>query len=361
MQTIKVGLLKHPYPIIVGNRCIQRLGILIKRLNIGDCAYIITNTLIKKQHGNKINKALKESGFRIRYALVKDSETSKSIETASRVIRDIAAYDKQKRIFIIALGGGVIGDLAGFIASIYKRGVPYIQIPTTLLAQVDSSIGGKTALDLTAGKNLVGAFYQPRLVFSDISLLKTLNLRQLRNGLAEIIKYAAIKDRKFFTYLEKRYRDILSLKPSALEFTIARCSYIKAKVVAQDEKEERGIRTLLNFGHTIGHAIEAAQSYHGYDHGEAIGLGMLCACDIGESLGFTEPKTTQRIEQLIKATGLPTAIKKIPLARIIKAHFHDKKFVGKKNRLVLISSIGKAKIKDNIPLTLIRKAIVKRK
>jgi len=360
MQIIKLALSKHPYSIIVGNQHIQGLGVLIKKLNIGDHAYIITNPLIRKQHGNKIDIALKKSNFRIRYALVKDAETSKSIGTASRIIRDIAAYDKKKRIFIIALGGGVIGDLAGFIASIYKRGVPYIQIPTTLLAQVDSSIGGKTAIDLAAGKNLVGAFYQPKLVFSDISLLHTLGLRQLRNGLAEIIKYAVIKDRVLFNYLEKKYQDILSLGPSALEFTVARCSLIKARIVKRDEKEEKGIRTILNFGHTIGHAIEAAQGYHGYNHGEAVSLGMLCACDIGESLGLTGRETTQRIERLITAVGLPTIIRKIPCKKIIEAHFHDKKFIGKKNRMVLITAIGKTKIKDNIPLATIRKALKKR-
>jgi len=360
MRTIKLKLPKCHYKIIVGRDIISGLGKLTGALSLGNYAYVITNSLVKRKYGHLIDNALRKAGFQIRFFLVKDSETSKSIRTASSVIQDIALCDKKKRIFIIALGGGVIGDLSGFIASIYKRGVPYIQVPTTLLAQVDSSIGGKTAVDLAEGKNLVGAFYQPRLVLSDTKLLETLDLRQIRSGLAEIIKYAAIKDARLFEYLEKHYKEILNLRPSAMEFVVSRCSYIKAGIVAKDEKEERGIRTILNFGHTIGHAIEAAQSYQGYSHGEAVALGMLCACDIGVTLTLTKQKTKDKLENLIKAAGLPDRINKISSGRIIKAHFYDKKFIGEKNRLVLIRDIGKTAIVNNIALDVIRKALEKR-
>ena len=336
------------------------MGKFISALNIGNYAYVITNSLIKRNCGYLVLRLLRKAGFQTRFFLVKDSEVSKSIVTVSSVIQDIALHDKKKRIFIIALGGGVIGDLSGFIASIYKRGIPYIQIPSTLLAQVDSSIGGKTAVDLAQGKNLVGAFYQPRLVLSDTKLLKTLSLRQVRSGLAEIIKYAAIKDAGLFHYLERHYKEILNLKPLALEFVVSRCSYIKARIVEKDEKEEKGIRTILNFGHTIGHAIEAAQSYQGYNHGEAVALGMLCASDIGVALRLTEQKTKDKLENLIKTVGLPTRINKIPLGKIIKAHFHDKKFIGERNRLVLIRDIGRTKIVNNISLDVIRQALGKR-
>jgi 3-dehydroquinate synthase len=229
-----------------------------------------------------------------------------------------------------------------------------------LLAQVDSSIGGKTGVDLSQGKNLVGAFYQPRLVFSDIEFLKTLNLKQLRSGLAEVIKYGIIKDLELFQYLERHHQDILFLRQLALEFIVRRCSYIKAKIIEQDEREEKLIRTILNFGHTMGHAIEAAGNFRKYNHGEAVSLGMLVASDISRSLGLINYEPCQRIENLIKAVGLPTKIKEVSLSDIINAHYRDKKFIGAKNRFVLIEGIGKTRIVDNIPLKIVRGALKNR-
>lgn len=360
MHCIKLNLKKRSYNIVVGNNIIKLLGKYLAKLNSGPDAYIITNASIKNKYGQFLNNALKQSGFNVRFKVVADTEKSKSIETASRVIKDIACFDKKKRIFIIAFGGGVIGDLSGFIASIYKRGTAYVQVPTTLLAQVDSSIGGKTAVDLIEGKNLLGTFYQPRLVFSDVGILKTLDLRQVRSGLAEVIKYAIIKEADLFSYLEKNYKDIIALKPGALEFIVRRSSYIKAKIVEQDEKEVRGLRTMLNFGHTIGHAVEAAAGYKRYSHGEAIALGMLVAGDISMKLGLINRKITKKIENLIKAVGLPTKIEGITLEDIINAHYHDKKFSGSRNRFVLIAGLGKVKIVENIPLKIIQEAIRKR-
>jgi len=360
MKTIKVNLKKRSYNITVGSGIINLLGSYIRKLNIGNDAYIITNPLIKKRYAGLLDKTLKQSGFNLRYKLVPDSEKSKSIETAAAVIKDIANYDKKKQLFIIALGGGVIGDLAGFVASIYKRGTPYIQLPTTLLAQVDSSIGGKTAVDLNQGKNLVGAFYQPRLVFVDIKILKTLSLRQIRAALAEIIKYGVIKDRDLFVYLEKNYKDILKLKPEKLEFIVSRCVDIKSKVIQRDEREEKGIRTILNFGHTIGHALEAAGGFRKYNHGEAVALGMLVACGISKRLKLTNEEASKRIERLIAVMGLPTKIKNVRIADIIKAHYRDKKFTGSKNRFVLIKNIGETVITENIPLEIIRESLIER-
>ncbi len=357
MHILKLNLKKHSYNIIIGNNIINLLGRYILKLNIGRDAYVITNASIKKKHGRLLNNGLKQSGFNVRFKLIPDTEKSKSIEMASSIIKDMALYDRGRRILIIAFGGGVIGDLAGFIASIYKRGIPYTQVPTTLLAQVDSGIGGKTAVDLIQGKNLLGAFYQPRLVLSDVGLLKTLNIRQIQSGLAEVIKYGVIKDAEFFTYLEKNYQDILDLKMPALEFIVMRCSGIKAKIVELDEREEKGIRTILNFGHTIGHAIEAAGRYKRYNHGQAIALGMLIACDISKKLGLTNNTTVERIENLIKKVGLPTKIEKISGHNIIKAHYRDKKFMGLKNKFVLIKGIGKTVIRKNIPLKIIKEAL----
>lgn len=360
MRTIKVNLKERSYQIIIGSDIINSLPAFIKRLNIGSDAYIITNAPIKSKYGAILNKTLKKNKITAKFRLVSDTEKSKSIKTASSVIKDIAGFDQKRRIFIIALGGGVIGDLAGFIASIYKRGIAYIQIPTTLLAQVDSSIGGKTAVDLIQGKNLLGAFYQPKLVFSDVKLLKSLSLRQVRAGLAEVIKYAIIKDAILFNYLERKYKDILAGDTAGLELIVRRCSSIKARIVSQDEKEERGIRTSLNFGHTIGHAIEAAAGYKTYNHGEAIALGMLVASEMSRKLGLVKEKISQRIENLIKAIGLPTRIEKARFSQIIKAHYRDKKFIGAKNRFVLIKGIGKVKIAENIPLAIIEEAVRER-
>lgn len=360
MQTIKVSIKGRSYAIVIGRDIMKSLVCLIKKLNIGDSAYTITNRVVFDRYGKILNRSLKEKGFGVRFKLVPDSEKSKSLKTAGAVINDIAGYDKKKKVFIVALGGGVVGDLAGFIAAIYKRGIPYIQVPTTLLAQVDSSIGGKTAVDLTVGKNLVGAFYQPRLVFCDVGLLKTLEPRQIRSGLAEVIKYGIIKDRLLFKYLENNFNDVLGLKKPDLEFIVRRCAAIKADIVRQDEQEEKGIRTVLNFGHTIGHAIEAAGGYKGYNHGEAIALGMLVASDISREMKLIDDSVTERIESLIRVMGLPVRIEKVSLRAIYNAHFRDKKFIGARNRFVLIDDIGKTRITQNIPASLIRKCLIKR-
>ncbi|RKY31891.1 MAG: 3-dehydroquinate synthase [Candidatus Omnitrophota bacterium] len=360
MKEIKLNLKKNSYDILVGNNLLKALGATLIKSGIGKNAYIITNAFLKKKYGNKLAFSLLNAGLSIKFKLVPDSEKSKSIQQAYSIIRELAKYDKKKRIFIIAFGGGVIGDLSGFVASIYKRGLPYVQVPSTLLAQVDSAIGGKTAVDLNEGKNLVGAFYQPKLVFSDVSLLKTLNPRQIKSGLAEVVKYGMIKDRGLFLYIEKNYKKILSLKEKKLEFIVAACSKIKAEVVRRDEREEKGIRTILNFGHSIGHAIEAASGYKGYNHGEAVAIGMLVACDISKSLGMVNEKVCLRLEKLIKQLGLPTAIKGIKIKKLFTAFYRDKKFIGAKNRLVLLKNIGKTKIVSGVPLKVIKKAVASR-
>lgn len=336
------------------------LGRYICSLNIGDNAYIITNPYIKKHYGKVLVNSLKAYGFNYRIKTVPDSEKSKDIKTAALLIKDLASFDLRKRTFIVAFGGGVVGDLGGFVASVYKRGIPYIQVPTTLLAQVDSSIGGKTAVDLSEGKNLVGAFYQPKMVFTDVSLLKSLDRRQLSSGLAEVIKYGIIRDKKLFCYLEKNYKSIINLETDKLEYIVRACVKIKADIVSLDEREEKGLRTVLNFGHTIGHAIEAASGFNRYNHGEAIALGMLVALGMSVKLGFIKEDVLKRVKLLIKGVGLPTKINKVSFQKILGRHYHDKKFTGSKNRFVLISSLGKTKIVKNIPLKLVSSAIEER-
>jgi len=359
MKDIRVNLKKYPYHIIIGRNTIKFLPALLKKLSIGKDACIITNPAIKKRYGSSVSRLLRAAGFSDKFIVVADSEKSKSLACAWRVIRNLAAYDKNKRIFIVALGGGVIGDLSGFIASVYKRGVGYIQVPTTLLAQVDSSIGGKTAVDLKEAKNLIGAFYHPRLVLSDVNFLKTLPKRQIKSGLAEVIKYGLIKDKRLFSFIENRYRDILSADTASLEYIVAASAAIKAKIVSLDEKEEKGIRTLLNFGHTIGHAIEAAGGYLRYNHGEAIALGMVFAADLSQRLRLLNQQAFKRIVELIKDSGLPVSARNISLQKVLNAHYRDKKFRGKRNRFVLINAIGEAKIKEGIPLKLIKKSLQK--
>ena len=359
MVKLRVSLGKRSYPIIIGRGVLKQLGLYLHKLNIGTDAFIVTNTFLKDKYGVKLSQVLAKAGFNCYFKEVPDSEKSKSIETASQVIKDLARFDQKKRVFIVAFGGGVVGDLSGFVACVYKRGVNYVQVPTTLLAQVDSAIGGKTALDLDLGKNLVGAFYQPRLVFSDINFLKSLDKNQLRYGLAEVIKYAVIKDEKLFCFLEDEHKAISAGNPQALEMIVSVCSNVKAKIISRDEKETAGLRTILNFGHTIGHAIEAACGYRGYNHGQAISLGMVSAIDLSSRLRLVDVQTAARIENLIVLYGLPTKLKGISVDKIVAAHYHDKKFLGKENKFVLISGIGRAKIVRNVKLDLIKEAIKK--
>jgi 3-dehydroquinate synthase len=357
MKVIKVNLKERSYDIIVGHNLLALSGRYLSSLKIGNSAYIITNSLIKIKYGNILERSLRKHGIASRFKLIPDSEKSKSLSIASSVIRDLARYDNRKKVFVIAFGGGVAGDLAGFVSSIYKRGVPYVQIPTTLLAQVDSSIGGKTAVDLAEAKNLAGSFYQPKMVLSDVKLLSSLNKRQIGAGLAEVIKYGIIRDKNLFSYLEKNMPKILALKRGALEYIVYACGKIKADIVSKDEREKKGMRTILNFGHTAAHAIEAACGYGKYNHGEAVGLGMLVASGISDKIGLLKPGMPARIEKIIKTAGLPTKISNVPLTKIISAHYRDKKFIGSKNRFVLLRDIGRTKILCDVPLALIKKEI----
>lgn len=358
MKKIKVVLKKRGYDIIIGKGALEKLKPKLRELRLGKVAVVVTNPTVNRLHGARLKKALRGSGLEVHLIQVPDTERSKSFKQSVKLIERFAALDQGRGIVVIAFGGGVIGDLAGFCASIYRRGVPYIQIPTTLLAQVDSSIGGKVAIDLTCGKNLIGTFYQPHLVLSDTAILSSLKPKQLRAALAEIIKYAIIADSKLFSLLEKNLAQILKLNPRKLQQIIEKCSEIKARIVEQDEYDRKDKRIILNFGHTTGHAIEAAGSYSAnYSHGQAIALGMLVACEIARQLKMISGKTIQRIENLIKSAGLPTKISGIKLKSILAAQAHDKKFRSGKNRFVLPVRIGKVIVRESIPKTVISKAI----
>ncbi|MDD5005617.1 MAG: 3-dehydroquinate synthase [Candidatus Omnitrophica bacterium] len=359
MKIIKLKLKSKSYPIYIQQGSITKAGNLLARLKIGKDAVIITNSYLKRKFGIQIQNSLTRCGISSKFYTAPDSEKAKSIQYCLNLIDKISKYDNKKQIFLVALGGGVVGDLTGFIASIYKRGVPYIQIPTTLLAQVDSSIGGKTAIDLKVAKNLVGAFHQPKAVIVDPGLLKSLSERQLRSGLAEVIKYAIIKDKFLFNFLKNNYKKVFCLNKKAVELIEERCIAIKAQVVERDEQEKKGIRTILNFGHTIGHAIEAAAGYHKYSHGEAISIGMACATEISYNLKLIKENKLKQIINLIRLYKLPTQFKGIALNKIMNSLVRDKKFIQVRNKFVLPAAIGRVTIKNNIPEIIIRKTILR--
>jgi len=356
IKKIRVHLSCRSYDIFVGENTINHLASFIKKSNIGSAAVLVTTQPIKRIHGTKILNQLKKAGVRALVLTIPDSEKSKNAELALNLIEKITRFDKGKNIFLVALGGGVVGDLTGFIAAIYKRGIPYIQIPTTLLAQIDSSIGGKTAVDTHIGKNLVGAFYQPRFVVSDCRLLKSLPHEQIRAGLAEAVKYGAIKDLKLFSFLEKNTSKILALQPSFVIPMIIRCASIKAQIVSRDEFDKLGVRIVLNFGHTLGHAFEAVSNFK-ISHGQGVSLGMVYACKIANQLGLLKTRDTLRLITLLNKIGLPTENKDLNLKAVLKTMAHDKKFKDGLNRFVLLERIGKTKIVENIPRPCIQNAL----
>lgn len=358
MKKIKVNLGKNSYNILICSDELNKLGPCLKRLNIGNDAVIITNVKIKKLFGNKLEKQLVSNGFSVRFETIPDGEKAKSEKECMRLLNNISKIDTLRRVFIIALGGGVTGDLAGFTASVYKRGIPYVQVPTTLLSQVDSAIGGKTAIDLNAGKNLVGAFYQPKLVFSDTSFLRSLPEKEMISGLAEAIKYGIIKSPDLFNFIETNYTKILRYDKKCLQRVVYECSFIKAGIVEKDEMDNKNIRVVLNLGHTIGHAIEAAISYRKvYNHGQAVALGILSSVYIARKMGLLAEKSSRRITNVIKNVGLPVKLKDVSLKNILSAQSHDKKFIHGKNRFVLPVKIGKVIIKESIPEYMVKDAI----
>ena len=358
MRTINVNLKERSYPIVIGRGLLGSLGRRCRVAGLGTDAFCVSNPRVYKLYGRALESSLRAAGFGVARALVADSEKSKSFASCSRLLSQMARADRRKRLFVVALGGGVVGDTAGFCAAVYKRGIPYVQVPTTLLAQVDSAIGGKTAIDLAQGKNLVGAFYQPRLVLSDVAALGSLPARQICAGMAEAVKYGIIRDPGLFSLLEKE--GIGAGGDSALlERIVVACSSVKARIVEKDERDDKGVRIILNFGHTVGHAIEAACGYGRYSHGEAVSIGMACACDISTGMGLLDNAVARRIEICLRELRLPVSFKGIAPGKIIEPLLRDKKFRGS-NRFVLLEKIGSPIVVDNVPLDLVRDALRKR-
>lgn len=349
MERIEVDLRQNRYPVLIDSGLLKVLGSLIPKEMEGAKVAVVTNPTVNALFGSPVEEGLRETGCEPVILLVPDSETAKSLQEAERLWEELVKAGLDRTSFVVALGGGVVGDLAGFVAATYMRGIGFVNIPTTLLAQVDSAIGGKTGVDLPAGKNLVGAFHQPRLVVSDTDTLKTLPDREFRSGLAEVVKYGLIMDRAFFDFLECNVQKLKDRDEQTITQVVARCSKLKASVVEEDEREE-GKRIMLNLGHTLGHAIEAAAGYVGYSHGEGVAIGMVYAARLALERGSFDQQDLERLENLLDSFGLPTGIRNTELSQedLIRFMKVDKKARDGSLRFVVPDGIGKVSVVEDI-------------
>jgi len=343
MEIVPVQLKASSYSIYIGNQILPQLGELLRPFSLSKNVLLISDPQVSELHGERASEALRAGGFLPLSFLVPSGEKNKSLAWASRLYDFLIRERADRRSLIVALGGGVIGDLAGFVAATYMRGVPLLQLPTSLLAQIDSSVGGKVAVNHPLAKNMIGAFYQPLLVLIDIDLLHTLPEREFRAGMAEVIKYGVIADPAFFSFLEENLGKIFCLDPGVLSLMVKRCCEIKASIVAQDEKEE-GLRAILNYGHTIGHALEAATRFHTYRHGEAVAVGMEAAGRISQLLGLWSSEDASRQRAILRGANLPLTLPLNP-KRLLKLLSYDKKVREGKAHFVLTRAIGDAIIR----------------
>ncbi len=309
---------------------------------------IVTNTTLARIYLANLTAVLQLQGVSAVTVVLPDGEAYKNWETLNKIFDALLTHRCERKTTLIALGGGVIGDLAGFAAAVYQRGMPFVQIPTTLLAQVDSAVGGKTAVNHPLGKNMIGAFHQPLAVISDTDALNTLPERELAAGLAEVIKYGLIRDLEFFEWLEKNIDRLTARDPEALTYAIERSCRNKAEIVAQDERET-GVRALLNLGHTFGHAIEAGLGFGTWLHGEAVAAGMVLAAALSQRMGLANRHDVERIIDILARARLPTAAPELDVARYLELMGHDKKVEGGKMRFILLKGIGNSFIADCVP------------
>jgi len=357
MITVKINLGKErSYPVYIGAD-LANLGEKVKSFSLGDKILLVSDEHVYSLYGEAVKSSLEENDFDVSIACVPPGETSKSLFQVEKLYARCAELKLDRSAAILALGGGVIGDLAGFVASTYLRGINFLLAPTTLLAQVDASVGGKVAVDLPAGKNLVGSFYQPKFVYMDLNTLETLGSRQIREGLAEIAKHGVIKDKELFCYLEKNVERVRNLDKEVAQFIIERSVRIKARVVEEDEREEKGKRQVLNFGHTIGHAVEGATEYNKYTHGEAVSLGMVAAVKISEKLGFISGDSVKRIIELLRAIGLPVKVEKVDEDKLWDVLYRDKKIRAGGLNFVLPRDIGDVFLTSEVPIKVIKEVL----
>ena len=341
MKTVRIKTKSSCYSIFIKAGLLSQSGEIIEKKLRPSTIFIVTDKNVKKYH---LETTLNSFSEKPRVITLPAGEKTKSFESYAKLCEKLLRYGADRKSLLVALGGGVIGDLCGFAASTVLRGISYVQIPTTLLSQVDSSVGGKTAINSKIGKNLVGAFYQPKMVIIDPKVLKTLPTRHFRNGYAEVVKIALILDQNLFSWLETNSDSIFNLKLKSIEYLVEKCCRLKARIIEEDEKEQ-GLRSVLNYGHTFGHAIESATNYR-LLHGEAVSIGM----SLANSFNKLDQKYAKRIRNHLKAAGLPVDLKKLKVGSnvIYKSILKDKKTIGSKITLILISKIGQYRIGKNI-------------
>ena len=345
MQTLQVDVGHSRYPIAIGSGLLTNRELLDAHIR-GRDVLIVTNTIVARLYLGKLTDSL--GSKRVAECILPAGEQHKTLQTAGWVFDALVAKKMNRDAAVLALGGGVVGDIAGFAAACYQRGIGYVQLPTTLLAQVDSSVGGKTGVNHPGGKNLIGAFYQPLGVIADTDTLATLPDRELRAGLAEVIKYGCVWDPLLFDWLDHNMPKLLARDVDALSYAIARSCEIKATVVAKDEREQN-LRAILNFGHTFGHAIEAATAYEVYLHGEAVALGMLIAAEFSHKAGLIDGAIKDRVRDILSKAGLPTEAPRVGAARMQELMQMDKKVLGGAIRLVLLEKLGRAIVTTDYP------------
>lgn len=356
MESIGVALGERSYSIHIGAGLLDATALYAPHVGSGRAA-VITDEVVAPLYLARVRTALEAAGARVIDIVIENGEQAKRWQTLENVFDALIAAGCGRDSLILALGGGVVGDLAGFAAAVYQRGIGYVQVPTTLLAQVDSSVGGKTAINHARGKNMIGAFHQPRAVIADVAALDTLPDRELRSGLAEVIKHGFALDLTFVEWLERNVEKLLAREREALVHAVRRCCELKAAVVAVDERES-GMRALLNFGHTFGHAIEAGAGYGTWLHGEAIAAGMVMAAELSLRGGLIGKAEVERVRSLLLRAGLPVRGPAMPPQRILELMSVDKKSARGQMRYVLLEAIGRAVLKGGVDQDLVREAIL---
>lgn len=342
MNTLQLDLGDRSYPIHIGSNLIGQANLYKQHLK-GNFSAVVTNETVAKLYADTVVKTLEGLGQKVRLIVLPDGEAYKTWETLQKIFDGLLESGADRKATLVALGGGVIGDMTGFAAACYMRGIRFIQVPTTLLSQVDSSVGGKTGINHPLGKNMVGAFYQPAAVIADLATLKTLPPKELAAGLAEVIKHGAIFDAEFLSWIEDNIDELNACDLAAMEHAVTRSCEIKSSVVAKDEREG-GLRAILNFGHTFGHAIESGMGYGQWLHGEAVGCGMVLAADLSARLGLLTAEDVKKLTNIIAKLHLPTQPPKFGIDRYMELMSIDKKAEGGEIRYILLDGLGKSKI-----------------
>ncbi|MEC4673172.1 MAG: 3-dehydroquinate synthase [Nitrospirota bacterium] len=343
-QIVRVSLGHRSYNIVIQEKGLYHLGSYLQDLGFSGKVGVVTNPSIQQLYGNVVKRSLGKVGLGCHMICLPEGERAKTLNSVSRIVDELMSERFERTSALVALGGGVIGDMTGFAAAIYLRGIPFVQIATSLVAQVDSSVGGKTGVNHPLGKNMIGAFYQPAMVMVDTDTLRTLPPREMVAGLAEVIKYGMIADGAFFRFLEERIEKVLQMDQPTIQSVVKRCCEIKAAVVSKDERES-GLRRILNYGHTVGHALERLGRYRTYIHGEAVGIGMVCEADLACYLGRCSSNLVRRQRDLIQRVGLPVEMPQVKFQDLWKAMLHDKKVSRGHVHCVLPRSIGKVEVK----------------